>query len=60
MSTPSFTLNIPAAKSGDQIASVLREVADHFAHNIDGLTPPAQSHVVREGAHIVAEWEVSA
>lgn len=58
MSAPAFTLTMPAAESGDQIAAVLHAVADHFANNVDGLTPPPSSGVQKIEGRTVAEWSV--
>lgn len=60
MTAPSFHLDIPAAHSGDEIATVLRQVADLFAARIDGLTPPEDEGTVKIAGVTVAEWSVRA
>lgn len=60
MTAPAFTLTIPAAKSGDQIAAVLRMAADHFSHDVDGLTPWPEATDVQIKGETVAHWEVAA
>lgn len=59
MTAPSFTLTMPAAESGDQIAAVLRAIADHFANNVDGLTPPPSSGIYKIEGRTAAEWSVN-
>ncbi|KZE41394.1 hypothetical protein [Microbacterium sp. T32] len=59
MSAPGFTLTMPAAESGDQIAAVLHAVADRFANEVDGLTPPVSSGIHKIEGRTVAEWSVN-
>lgn len=58
MTAPGFTLTMPAAESGDQIAAVLRAIADRFANEVDGLTPPPSNGTHKIEGRIVAEWSV--
>jgi len=60
MSTPSFTLTIPAAESGDLIAAALHAIGDRFHNEVDGLTPPVSDGIQKIDGRIVAEWSVNA
>lgn len=59
MTAPSFTLTMPTAESGDQIAAVLHAVADRFANEVDGLTPPPSFGIQKIEGRTVAEWSVT-